>query len=190
MNDTTSHTGLIEAGANPPAVADPDLDAPKMAALARELVTKIRNPILTYTEFGITEAQFKQHIQNNPFFKRVFEASALEWESVRSVNERISLKSRAILEDSLPSLGADITDAQHALPARVQAATLVAKLGGMGEDRREIAPGEKFTITINLGADCVQTFDKTTGHPKIIDLEAVPVLEKSNESSPPKSDPV
>jgi hypothetical protein len=192
MNETTSHTGLIEAGANPPAVANPNLSASQMAALARELVTNIRDPILTYTEFGINEAQFKQHVKTNEFFKRVYESSVIEWESVKSVDQRISLKSRAILEDSLPVLGADITDAAHALPARVQAATLIAKLGGIGEDRREIAPGERFTITINLGADTVQTFDKTIGSPNVIDLEAVPVLEKpnDNQSPPPKSNPV
>jgi hypothetical protein len=190
MDEASNPTGLTEAQANPAPVANPNLSEQAMAGLARELVTHIRAPHLTYSDFGISAMQFEQHVQSNEFFKKCFIASLEEWNSVKSIEQRIQYKSRAIIEDSLPKLGADITDDNEALPARVQAATFIAKMGGMGDDRREIAPGEKFTITINLGADTVQTFDKTTGHPKVIDLEAAPLLEKPDENPPTKSDPV
>lgn len=155
-----------------------------MAKLARELVLAMKPRADVLSDFGLTEETAKA-IEEHEFYKRVFEATCIEWNSALSVDQRLRVQSLTILEDGLTKVGARMTNADEALPGVVQLANLLTKIGGIGE-RTEAKPGEKFTITINLGAD-VQTFEKTVGEPRPIDVEVLPALEKPREDDPTPS---
>ena len=198
MAETSIDTGLVAASVNQPAaepvvpvtypvVLPQQLTAQTLAKLARELVQAIRDPLKVYAEYGLTEERFNTEIKANDFFRRAFKSYTIEWNSADSTAARLRLQSQAIMEENLPGFGARMADAKENLPAVVQAATLIAKMGGVGEDKQQVHPGERFTITINLGAD-TQQFNKTIG--PTIDLEATPVLENSNEKLSAKSNPV
>ena len=196
MAETYITTGLIAVASNQPvgekpgtAVAyvpsDQPLSAQKLARLAQELVMAIRDPLIIYREYGLTEQQFKTHIELNEYFKRAHEAYTIEWNSTTSTTQRLRLQSQAMMEDNLPGFAARMRNEHETLPAVVQAATLLAKIGGIGEDKQQVHPGERFTITINLGAD-TQQFNKTVGALPVIDVEATPVMEKPDEKLSPQ----
>ena len=141
----------------------PDLTANQIAVIAREMAMNIRDPKFILDAVGITQEQFDTHIRPQVYYKRAYEAFVTEWESALTTNKRIALQSAAALEDALPKLASRMSKDAEALPAVVETAKLLAKLAGAGEQTRETAPGERFTITINLGADTLK-FEETIGH--------------------------
>ena len=143
-------------------VPHPHLDEPQMVVLARDMAWNIRDPDIILGALGVTQEQFDTHVKRNAFYKRAYETFLVEWESANSTNKRIAVKSAAALEDLLPSIGARMANAKEGLPAVVETAKLFAKLAGAGEEKRDSSPGEKFTITINLGADKLR-FEETVG---------------------------
>lgn len=145
--DLPSPPALVTA-----AVILPKLTLNDLAKLAREIAQNIRDLPDTLALFKLDEAQYAVLLAN-PFFKRALEGSILEWEAAGNTVQRLALGSAAILEDSLPHLGARMTDDKEPLPAAVETAKLLAKLAGIGETNKTMASGEKFTITINLGDD-------------------------------------
>lgn len=176
---------MVETGLVTAPVTLPGWPPAKMAKLARELVLlqKPREAILA--DYRIDEATFKQ-IAENDFYKRAFEAYCIEWNSAVNTPDRLQIQSLTILEDGLPHLGAKMQDDKEPLSSKVQVATLLSKMGGISEGRRENAAGEKFTITINLGGD-VQTYEKVLGEAKpIVDAEFA-VLEKPDANDTPES---
>lgn len=148
-----------------------DLSSQQMAALAREMAIGIKDPRLVCESFGVTQAQFDAYVRPHAFYKKAFDAFVLEWESALSTNKRIALQSAAALEDGLPRLSARMANGAEGLPAVTEVAKLLAKLAGVGEEKRQVAEGERFTITINLGAD-TRKFEETIGGAPLIDVSA------------------
>lgn len=146
----------------PAPVVNPDMSEQQLVLLAREMVMRIKSPADVLAAFSLSQAQFDTHIMLNRFYKRAFETLLLEWEAAGSTNKRIAFKTAVALEDSLPTLNARMNNAKETLPAVVETAKLFAKLSGAGEEKRDTAPGEKFTITINLGEQRLK-FEETVG---------------------------
>lgn len=167
---TVLHNSVsVTATVTPPA---PDLDETKMAALAREMAWNIRAPADNLKTFGITQEQFDHFVLTNAFYKRAFEVFVLEWESAKSTNQRLAVKSAAALEDRMPEIAARMGDKKEALSGVIEAAKLFAKLAGAGEQKQDVAPGEKFTININLGNTKLRYEESIGGQAPVIDIEA------------------
>ena len=175
MDETPNKPVQIAAPANQP--EDPNLSEQQLVALARELVQAIKRPEEILPDYNITQEQFDAHVITNGYFKRAYEALLIEWNSATSTNKRLALKSAALLEDSLPRLGARMTDAKENLPAVVEAGKFFAKLAGAGEEH-ERAAGEKFTITINIGDQKLQM-----GAQRNAPIDVSPPLEVTHVSS-------
>ncbi len=102
----------------------------------------------------MSKEQYDWLKEHHAFFKQALHVSTIEWNSALTTPERIKLESAAILEDALPRLGARMANQAEGLPGVVEAAKLFAKIAGLGEKEvGDRAPGEKFTISINLGGD-------------------------------------
>lgn len=165
-----------------PVTPAPDLDAARLAKLAHELVWNISERPAIFARFGLTEAQFVEHVESRPFFKQAYESAVIEWESAKSTSQRIQLKSAVQLEESLPKLHQRMNDDKEALSSVVETAKLLAKISGVdGSTKQQAGSGEKFVININLGA---------AGGPslhleKTLDRFEVQSLEEGEGARPP-----
>jgi hypothetical protein len=168
----------------------PDLDANRLAVLAREMAMAIQPVEKILASVGISQAQFEKFILPNAFYKRAYESFVLEWESALSTNRRIALGAAAILEDSLPKLNARMINDINPLSSVTETAKLFAKLAGAGETK-EVTSGERFNITINLGGEKIR-IQETIGAiqiPKLIEGESNNIAiqslsERESEGSP------
>lgn len=148
-----------------------ELDQTKMAGLAREMAIGVKDPDVICMSFGITQEQFDRWILPHPFYKKAYEIFVLEWESALSTNKRIAIQSAAALEDALPKIASRMTNGKEGLSAVTETAKMFAKLAGAGEEKHGADAGEKFTITINLGADTKLKYEETI-RPPTIDVSA------------------
>lgn len=172
MNETLSLPVQITAAVNP------NLTELQLVKLARELAMHIQDPTKVLATFNISQEQFDQHVFTNRFYKRAYETFLLEWETAKSTNMRIAFKSAYTLEEGLPTLGSRMTDAKENLTAAVETAKLLAKLSGAGEQKTDAAPGEKFSIQINIGTKELK-YEETVGDVSALQLipeGASPVL--------------
>lgn len=161
----------------------PKLEYTDLARLAREVAMDIKERHVILKEYGLSDAQYDFLDQHNGFYAQALKAACLEWHSPLSTQERIKLEAAAILEDGLPGLGARLQNKQEQLSGVVEAAKLFAKIAGVGEREAGVAaPGERFTINIDLGGD--QKIAVSTG-PAPTSLAATPLrVEKQNDPVP------
>jgi hypothetical protein len=140
----------------------PDFDESTLAALARELAMNIKNVHVLFAEYGIDEEQYYELMAHNPFFKRLREQYAADWNATTSTAERVKVGSLASLEQLLPILTKRAMDeeAKEPLASMTGVGTLLSKTAGIGENTHTPNASERFIITINLGAD-VEHYDKS-----------------------------
>lgn len=167
MWDVPSEDGQPAVPVNLPApavsvaVSIPVLTEVMLANLAREIAKDINEPLTIIGHFGLSVEQFDV-IKQNPFFIRVLAAEITSWKSAGNTEQRLKLSAAAILEEGLPKLGARMMKEGEPLPAAVETGKLLTKIAGIGEATvGPMTPGEKFTITINIGADKVEMKDVT-----------------------------
>lgn len=135
-------------------VSLPDLDYPALARLAREVAMDIKERHVILSQFKLTDIQYAYLANHNEFFKNALAAACVEWHAPLSTAERIRVEAAAILEDSLPGLGARMQNRAEGLPGVIEAAKLFAKVAGVGERSDGSAgAGERFVINIDLGGD-------------------------------------
>jgi hypothetical protein len=131
-----------------------------LAALAREVAMDIKVLPDILKHYKLTEETYID-ICKVPFYKRALEVATIEWNSALSTHERLRIEAAASLEDALPGLSARMNNKDETLPAATEVGKLFAKIAGIGEpERGGAAATEKFTITINLGADKKLEFTK------------------------------
>lgn len=160
-------SGLTSAGkeAAKALINLPKLTWPELAKLARELAMDIKEEHVILSEFKLDQAQFEFLKLYNDFFREAFAAACKEWHAPLSTQDRIKVEAAAILEDSLLGLGARMQNKGEGLPGVVETAKLFAKIAGVGErEAGGAAPGERFSINIDLGGD--QKITVTSGEPQ------------------------
>lgn len=132
----------------------PPLTPPELASLAREIAMNIRERHVILQEFKLNDAQYEFLENYNEFYIAALRAACIEWHAPLSTAERIKVEAAAILENSLIGLGARMQNRAEGLPGVVEVAKLFAKVAGVGEPKNGgAAPGERFTINIDLGGD-------------------------------------
>lgn len=145
------------------------IDYIKMIKLAREIAMEILPLESILAQHNITTEDFEE-LKLLPTFSRLLEGEMVAWQSAANTHERVKLKSAAVIEEWLPELNNRIHDGQEALPAKIEAGKLLAKLAGMGLSQADVAGiADRFTVTINIGAE-KKHFEKELP-PKVIDAE-------------------
>lgn len=154
--DPPSPPGLTPAGVQATKALLPPikLDAVELSKLARQVAMDLRERVDILKEFGLTEGQYDFLEAHNDYYKNALQAACIEWHSPLSTVERVKLQSAAILEESLPAIGARMQNKGEGLPGVVEAAKFFAKNAGIGErDIGAAGAGERFIINIDLGGN-------------------------------------
>lgn len=162
----------ITVAVNPP-VKLPKLSANDLVKLARELVMNIRDETDILADFKLDKAQLNA-LFTNEFFANAVQALTIEWNGAKNTPERLKIISAAFLEQSLPALGAKLLKADESLHAQVAAAEFFAKNAGIRDADKHVTSGEKFTISINLGADTQLRYEKDVTPTRPSEVSAIP----------------
>lgn len=137
----------------------PTMTEQEIASIAWEMARGLRSPDDIIKKHGLTKEQFAQHIDTNSYYKRVLEAAVIEWASTGNTKSRIVHKAGLALEENIVQLAKRMSDDEEDLGKAMEVAKLFAKIAGVDASDKVSGVGEKFTITINLGAD--EKFTKT-----------------------------
>ena len=145
----------------------PDLKWHDLAKLAREMAMNIRDRGDILKEFNLTGHQYDFLEAYHIFYREVYANACREWHAPLTTQERITVEAAAILEDSLLTIGARMQNKGEGLPGVVEAAKLFAKIAKVDvAEKGATAPGERFSINIDLGGDKKITVE-TTAAPAI-----------------------
>lgn len=113
-------------------------------------------------------------IKSMPRFQQLLVAEISAWQSAINTTERAKLKAAALIEEWLPEAATRLFDQREPLNHKTELGKLVARIAGIGVGPMGVegGAGEKFSITINLGADQKLKVEKQLP-PKVIDAEVV-----------------
>jgi hypothetical protein len=121
--------------------------------LAWEIASEIDSIPNILKKFGITPQEFKGKLRDQLFRSALREAKII-WKSETNVEQRIKIKARYLVEDSLLDVFAMLKNENLTAAPRLEAfeklmraADVVPRTGKAGEQ----APGGGFKVTINLG---------------------------------------
>lgn len=128
--------------------------------VAREIAIDHYDIQTVLNRYGITPDMW-EFMQNDPRFTRVLQSEIADWQAANNTQERTKLKAAALLEEWLEEANKRLHHPNEALPAKVQLATLLSRIAGMGSNGAGVeGGGERFSVTINLGADQKLEFTK------------------------------
>ena len=185
--DVWKPPALVENYGQPPALIEnyghaitlPELTPTELAKLAREIAMNIKEVPAILQHYKLSAEQYDHLKTHNEFFKQALHAVTIEWNSALTTPDRIKLNAAAILEDNLLRLGSRMGNQAEGLPGVVETAKLFAKIAGVGErEGADRAPGEKFSIIINLGADDKLTY-KSPESPATISIDTAGTRDDS-----------
>jgi hypothetical protein len=144
----------------------------KLLQIAREIAMDIR-PIEEILKVHEIDPNQWQAIQEHPRFRAYLESEASSWHGTLNTHERVKLKAAAMLEEWLPELNTRMHDRAESLNAKIEAGKLARDLAGFSRAGVGVESlGEKFSVTINLGADASLRFEKQLP-PVVIDAEEI-----------------
>lgn len=125
-----------------------------LVQLAREIAMDIHDVETIVKNHALTLEQFA-FIEKSAIFQTYLKQYIAEWNSCASTADRVKLKSLAFVEEALPEFFAQVHRQGEPLPGKVKALEVISKIGGLGPASfKDGGPaGEKFSITINMGAD-------------------------------------
>lgn len=137
---------------SPPTLDDPQAETRNLlVALAREIAYDLEPVDVILARKGITKTQYEK-IENNPFFKSAL-ASAIEvWNAGNNAENRLRIQAAYMAERAMPQIYARMMNANEPLPAVNDSFKTLLKTAGIGERAAGAGTGEKFLISINLGA--------------------------------------
>ncbi len=152
-----------------PVVLDPHEDI-VLIKLAREIAIN-HFPVETILKAHQISPETWISIQQLPRFKDLLAAEIKDWNGALNTHERTKLKAAAMVEEYLPEGNSRLHDNRETLPAKVELLKLLTRIAGMGLTGAELNGfgGEKFSVTINLGADSKLKFEKEVTH-QVIDV--------------------
>jgi hypothetical protein len=188
----TEETGLVEAASNLPVTAavtptttpvalPPDWTIPKLAKLAHDFAVHMYDDDVLLAKHELTPDQYAR-LASNDIYKKMLEIASIEWNSPKSINQRLALEAAVTLEHVMPTIGVRMEDKREDLPGVIEAVKALTKIAGIGEQKQQAAPGEKFTITINLGSD-VEHFEKT----RTLEIQSLPEGAGANPALPART---
>ena len=134
-----------------------------MVALAREVAIDIFPLEDVLKKLKLSRADAERAF-SHPRFKPLVEQFVLEWGSTSNTQERVKVKSAAVLEDILPALHNRLTDNKESLAAQVEGIKALRTLAGFAERDVGVGGNERFHLEIHIG----------DGKPKIVDITPGP----------------
>jgi hypothetical protein len=149
-----------------------------LVKLAREIAMDIQPIESILKQYSITDERWEE-LQRNARFKALVDSESEAWNSAVNTHERVKLKAAAMMEEWLPELNNRLHDLEETLPAKIEGGKMLAKIAGMGERVANEGPvGERFTVTINLGAQAAPIEISKELPGKVIEGEVVGSTEQ------------
>lgn len=109
---------------------------------------------------GITSNQWED-IHDMPRFQALLESEMAQWNGALNTHERVKIKAAAMIEEWLPEAYERLHDKGETLSSKTELGKLVRDLAGFSKGNIGVeGGGEKFSVTINLGADAQLKFEK------------------------------
>ena len=155
-----------------PVIVGP-MTLPRVAALARELAIGLRNLDDILVAHSLSQADYEKLNRNEAFTKAV-DMAKTEWNSASNTATRLAVEAAFTAEQLLPHVYARVLHDKEPLNHVVEFLKWLADVGGLKKDPAKGQSGERFQITINLGADTKIEFDGSrapiTGDPALAAL--------------------
>lgn len=150
--------------------------------LAREIAADINN-LETILDAHQIDAEQWASYQTHPRFVQLLVSAKVEWSSAENTEQRVKIKSAAMIEMWLEEAHRLLHSTAESLSAKTELAKLIARFAGMGLAGAGISDGggERFSLTINLGADRTLKFTKELPA-KVIDHEPVQEITSGNQA--------
>lgn len=159
MSDDDTPLPVTVAVTTPAPLPD-GFSIPAVVALASDLAMGMLEEAAILRKHGITPAQYAT-LQQVPYFTKVVDQMAREWHAPTNSQQRLATQTSLGLERVLPDVIARVTAKNEELTGIAQIIKILADIAGASGNARAVAPpGEKFKITINLGAD-TEIYNKT-----------------------------
>jgi hypothetical protein len=142
-------------------VKSPFQDDVILVQLTREIAMDISDLESILKRYEIPQERFEA-IQQNPRFIHLMQEAVTAWHSALNTEQRVKFKSASMLEMWLEEAHTRLHDKSESLAAKTELAKFIGRLAGMGLTGAGFSgeSGEKFSITINLGADAKLQFEK------------------------------
>jgi len=122
-----------------------------LVKLAREIAMDIQPLEIILKQYAISDETWSG-LQRSTKFRALLESETEAWNTALNTHERVKLKSASMLEEWLPELNGRIHDVTEALPAKIEAGKMLAKIAGLGERNDVVGTsGERFVINISMG---------------------------------------
>ena len=140
------------------AVTSTPLTAAVLSSLAREIAIGLRDLDDILAAHKISPADYES-LKNNDFFTKVIDTARIEWNSAINTANRVQLEAAFTSEQLLAPIYARAVSGAEPLNHVVDFLKWLAEVGGLKKDPAKGQAGERFQITINLGADTKITYD-------------------------------
>lgn len=135
--------------------------------LAREIAADI-NDLETILKHYSIDAYRWESVRNNARFQQLLSNAIEEWNAAGNTHERVKLKAAVMIETVLPELHKRLIDNKEHLGQQVEGLKWLRDLAGLGPRAGAGAQaGERFSVTINLGADQKVKIEKDITPPVI-----------------------
>lgn len=141
-----------------PAIATEVPRGATLASLAKELAIGMRDPAEIIAAHNITPAAYEK-LKNNEYFTKIVDSARVEWQSAGNTANRLQLEAAFTAEQILPAVYARAINGSEPLNHVVDVLKWLGDVGGLKKDPSRGQTGERFQITINLGADTQITYD-------------------------------
>lgn len=129
--------------------------------LAREIAMDVRPLDEILETFEITPENW-QKLTESTRFQYLLRSEIEAWNSATNTAERVKIKSLAFVEEALPEFYARAHDPKEPLNSKVEVLKTISKFAGIGGSNFDASmQGERFSVTINLGADQQLKIEKT-----------------------------
>lgn len=157
-----------------------EFSVPAVVALARDLAIGMYDQDVILKRHQLSAEQYAT-LEAVPYFQAVVKQMAEEWNSPKNSQQRLAIQTAVGLEEVLPDVIARAKVKNEPLQGVAQLVKVLADICGASGNTRQQAPaGEKFKITINLGAD-TEIYNKSK---PVVVVEAGPQESSAEEVQP------
>lgn len=148
----------------------PKFSDTELIGIAREIAFDIHDAATIFQMYDITPADW-QKIQKNHTFRKYVETYTAEWNACTNTEQRVRMKTAAIIEGWLPEMNRKVWATGETLPAKTELMKFAARLAGQGFSQQQTeGAAERVIININTGkGKPIRIEEHVT--PKVIDLD-------------------
>jgi hypothetical protein len=169
----------------PPAVTYPEIELTPaiLGGLAREVAINLRDLPEILSTYKVSRAAYEK-IRTTDWFAKAVDMAVIEWNSAANTIVRTQLEVAASYERGFPEAYARALDPKTAFHDTVDFFKHMSDVAGIKKDATQGQAGERFQITINLGADTKLEFEGSrtplSGDPALPALPGI-VLDDAEE---------